>query len=337
MKASLSEGNQDKPLSPNIRAVELKKLTIDELLEISHLNRSEIEQRVLIAEEKFEEGAEVDKKSQEKLSKIKTKLERGKGIGDIDDLINKKYLTPELMLQLSTRLAKESYSTPEEKKNTKIKNQEYLPCRNSNSTNFSHLDFSNHLRIKKIDENQYSLKYKKGLENSENFAMTLQFKNNKCKILFESTFSKNKSYHPEEMQIAMLKKASELLPEIVEKLSLIQELDLERESIINSKTLDILSKFTDPNFAPTSEVNKIFFPSTPNGNNSMNFLNQLIKELLPNAHFVLEKTKVKSDLDENHNIVFKFKISQNPIESDLSSIPQPTSSKKILQPHSLVN
>ena len=29
MKASLSEGNQDKPLSPNIRAVELKKLTMD--------------------------------------------------------------------------------------------------------------------------------------------------------------------------------------------------------------------------------------------------------------------------------------------------------------------
>ena len=124
MKASLSEGNQDNPLSPNIRADELKKLTIDELLEISHLNRSEIEQRVLIAEEKFEEGAEVDKKSQEKLSKINTKLERGKGIGDIDDLINKKYLTPELMLQLSESLGNESRSTSEEKKNTNIKEQE---------------------------------------------------------------------------------------------------------------------------------------------------------------------------------------------------------------------
>ena len=336
MKASLSEGNQDKPLSPNIRAVELKKLTIDELLEISHLNRSEIEQRVLIAEEKFKECAEPNEENQAKLSKIKTKLERGKGIGDIDDLINKKYLTPELMLRLSESLGNESYSTPEEKKNTKIKNQEYLPYRESNSTNFSHLDFSNHLKIKKIDENQYSLKYKKGLENSENFAMTLKFKNNKCKILFESTFSKNKSYHPEEMQIAMLKKASELLPEIVEKLSLIQELDLERESIINSKTLDILSKFTDPNFAPTSEVNKIFFPSTPNGNNSMNFLRQL-KKLLPNTHFALDKTKITSNLNDRHNLVFKFKISQNPIESDLSSIPQPTSSKKILQPHSLVD
>jgi len=307
MKTSLDEGNQDKQLSPNICADELKKLTIDELLEISHLCRSEIEQRVLIADEKFKECTELDEKNQAKLFKIKTKLERGNGIGDIDDLINQKYLSPALMLRLSNSLGDESYSTPEEKENTKIKSQEELPYRESNSTNFPHLDFSNHLKIERIDENQYSLKYKKELEN---FAMTLKFKNNKCKILFECTFSKNKSYYPEEMQIAMLKKANELFPEIGKKLSLIQELDLERDSIVNSKTLDILSKFTNPKFAPTREVNRNFFPSTPNGNNSMNFINQL-KKLLPNTHFALDKTKIKSDSDEHHNLVFKFKASQN--------------------------
>ena len=336
MKISLDKRNQDRQLLQNIRADELKKLTIGELLEISHLNRSEIEQRVLIVDEIFKEFPELDKENQEKLLKIKTKLERGNGIGDIDDLINQKYLSPALMLQLSNSLADESYSTPEEKENTKIKNQEELPCRELNSINFSYLEFSNHLKIEMIDENQYSLKYNKGLKNSENFAMTLKFKNNKCKILFKSTHSANKSYHPEEMQIAMLKKASELFPEIGKKLSLIQELDLERESITNSKTLDILSKFTNPEFAPTREVNRDFFPSTPNGNNSMNFLNQL-KKLLPNTHFVLDKTKIKSDSDEYHNLVFKFKVSQEPIESDLSSITQPTSSETTLPPRSLTN
>ena len=331
MKTSLDEGNQDKQLSPNIRADELKKLTIGELLEISHLCRSEIEQRVLIADEKFKECTELDEKNQAKLFKIKTKLERGNGIGDIDDLINQKYLTPKLMLQLSNSLGNESFSTPEEKENTKIKNQEELPHRELNSINFSYLEFSNYLKIERIDENQYSLNYKKELEN---FAMTLNFKNNKCKILFGCTFSKNKSYHPEEMQIAMLKKANELFPKIGKKLSLIQELDLERDSIVNSKTLDILSKFTNPKFAPTSEVNKIFFPSTPNGNNSMNFINQL-KKLLPNTHFVLEKTKIKSDSDEHHNLVFKFKVFQEPIKIDLSSITQPTSGETFSQTHYL--
>jgi len=277
MKASLSEGNQDKPLSPNIRAVELKKLTIDELLEISHLNRSEIEQRVLIAEKKFKECAEPNEENQAKLSKIKTKLERGKGIGDIDDLINQKYLTPELMLRLSNSLGYLSNSlgyiscsTSEEKKNTNIKEQEEPLDRTSDLKNFPipNLDSSNHFKITKIDENQYSLKYNEG---SENFAFTLKFKNNKCKILFKSTYSGNKSYHPEEMQIAMLIELFSEFPEISEKLSLIQELDLERDSIINSKTLDILSKFTSPEFAPTREANRAFFPSTPNGNNSMNF------------------------------------------------------------------
>jgi len=334
MKTSLDEGNQDKQLLPNIRADELKKLTIGELLEISHLNRSEIEQRVLIADEKFKECPELDKENQAKLLKIKTKLERGNGNIPMDGLINQKYLSPALMLRLSNSLGNESYSTSEEKENTKIKNQEELPCRELNSINFSHLEFSNHLKIERIDENQYSLKYNKGLENSENFAMTLKFKNNKCKILFERTFSKNKSYHPEEIQIAMLKKASELFPEIGKKLSLIQELDLERDSIINSKTLDILSKFTNPKFAPTRDVNRNFFPSTPNGNNNMNFLNQL-KKLLPNTHFVLDKTKIKSDSDEYHNLVFKFKVSQEPIKIDLSSIIQPTSSETILPPRSL--
>jgi len=227
MKASLDEGNQDKQLSPNIRADELKKLTIGELLEISHLNRSEIEQRVLIVDEIFKEFPEIDKENQAKLLKIKTKLERGNGIGDIDDLINQKYLSPALMLRLSNSLGDESYSTPEEKENTKIKNQEELPCRELNSINFSQLEFSNHLKIERIDENQYSLKYNKGLKNSEDFAMTLKFKNDKCKILFKSTYPTNKSYHPEEMQIAMLIELFSEFPEISEKLLLIQELDLE--------------------------------------------------------------------------------------------------------------
>ena len=330
MKASLDERNQDKQLSPNICVDELKKLTIDELLEISHLNRSEIEQRVLIAEEKFKECTEPNEENQTKLFKIKTKLERGNRIGDIDDLINQKYLTSKLMLQLSNSLGYNSYSTLQEKKNTKIKSQEELPYRESNSTNFLDLDFSNHLKIERIDENQYSLNYNKGLEN---FTMTLKFKNNKCKILFKRTFSSNKSYHPEEIQIAML---VELFPEIVKKLSLIQELDLERDSIINSKTLDILSKFTNLNFAPTREANKNFFPSTPNGNNSMNFLNQL-KKLLPNTHFALDKAKIKSDLNQHHNIVFKFKISQDPIKSDLSSTTQPTSGETFSQTNYFVH
>ena len=181
MKAILSEERQDKQLSPNIRAVELKKLTIDELLEISHLNRSEIEQRVLIAEEKFEEGAEPNEENQAKLSKIKTKLERGKGIGDIDDSINQKYLTPELMLRLSESLGNASRSTSEEKKNTNIKEQEEPLDRTSDLKNFPipNLDSSNHFKITKIDENQYSLKYNEGFEN---FAFTLKFKNDKCKI-----------------------------------------------------------------------------------------------------------------------------------------------------------
>ena len=333
MKTSLDEGNQDKQLLPNIRADELKKLTIGELLEISHLNRSEIEQRVLIADEKFKECPELDKENQAKLLKIKTKLERGNGNIPMDGLINQKYLSPALMLQLSNSLADESYSTPEEKENTKIKNQEELPYRTSDLKNFPipNLDSSNHFEIKKIDENQYSLNYIKELEN---FAMTLKFKNDKCKILFKSTYPTNKSYHPEEMQIAMLIELFSEFPEISEKLLLIQELDLERESIINSKTLDILSKFTNPKFAPTRDVNRNFFPSTPNGNNSMNFLNQL-KKLLPNTHFVLDKTKIKSDSDENHNLVFKFKVSQEPIKIDLSSITQPTSSETILPPRSL--
>ena len=309
MKASLSEGNQDKPLSPNIRADELKKLTIDELLEISHLNRSEIEQRALIAEEKFKECAEPNEENQAKLSKIKTKLERGKGIGDIDDSINQKYLTPELMLRLSESLGNASRSTSEEKKNTNIKEQEEPLDRTSDLKNFPipNLDSSNHFKITKIDENQYSLKYNEGFEN---FAFTLKFKNDKCKILFRSTYSGNKSYHPEEMQIAMLIELFSEFPEISEKLSLIQELDLERSGIKNYKALDILSKFTNPEFAPTREANRAFFPSTPNGNNSMNFLRQL-KKLLPNTHFALDKTKITSNLNDRHNLVFKFKISQN--------------------------
>ena len=91
------------------------------------------------------------------------------------------------------------------------------------------------------------------------------------KFLFKSTYSGNKSYHPEEMQIAMLIELFSEFPEISEKLSLIQELDLERSGIKNYKALDILSKFTNPEFAPTREANRAFFPSTPNGNNSMNF------------------------------------------------------------------
>ena len=306
----------------------LKKLTIDELLEISHLDRSEIEQRVLIAEEKFKEGAEFDKENQAKLFKIKTKLERANKIGGINYLINQKYLNPDLILQLSNSLDWKSYLSLEEKGNTKLKQQEDLPYRESNSINFLHLDFSNHLKIERIDENQYSLSYNK---EPEDFVMNLKFKNNKCKILFERTFSSNKSYHPEEMQIAMLIKALESLPEIGKKLSLIQELDLERCDIKNSKTLTILSKFIKANFAPTREVNKNFFPSTPNGNNSMNFLNQF-KKLLPNANFTLDKTKIKSDL-KHHNMVFKFKISQELIESHLSSTTKPTSGETFSQTH----
>jgi hypothetical protein len=67
-------------------------------------------------------------------------------------------------------------------------------------------------------------------------------------------------------------------------------------------------------------------------NNSINFLNQL-KKLLPNAHFALDKTKIKSDLIKHHNLVFKFKVSQEPIKIDLSSITQPSSSAIFSQTH----
>ena len=130
MKTSLDEGNQDKQLLQNIRAVELKKLTIDELLEISHLDRSEIEQRVLIADEKFKECTELDEKNQAKLFKIKTKLERGNRIGDIDDLINQKYLSPALMLRLSNSLVMNHTQHQKKRKILKLKTKKNFRAEN---------------------------------------------------------------------------------------------------------------------------------------------------------------------------------------------------------------
>ena len=130
MKISLDKREQDRQLLQNIRADELKKLTIGELLEISHLNRSEIEQRVLIVDEIFKEFPEIDKENQAKLLKIKTKLERGNGDRPMGGLINQKYLSPALMLRLSNSLVMNHTQHQKKRKILKLKTKKNFRAEN---------------------------------------------------------------------------------------------------------------------------------------------------------------------------------------------------------------
>ncbi|MFM7701931.1 MAG: hypothetical protein ACKO6C_00510, partial [Alphaproteobacteria bacterium] len=149
------------------------------------------------------------------------------------------------------------------------------------------------------------------------YEMKVIFKDNKCKIIFCSTYPQNdQDLFPEDVQIQMIKKLANKFNEIKEKISNITELDLEQESVINQKTLKaLISHIADPNIlqTPSTHPNSIPFPKTPNGNNSMNFLRKFLAEFFPKREVSFDKAKIlREPILEFLNFKFKFKIGRQP-------------------------
>lgn len=306
-----------------------KQLSILELLDVSKLNREEIEERVKIIQGKIDSGEIINEKEKEKFDKIKFKLEIG-GVDSVENLkkfvsnyepsqpINIKYLNREFLEIITDLLGRRYFLSKGKIQKTQLKPQIFQPDRQSD--------------VGDIDEEveKYALlfrdeRYWVFSHNSfGSFNFNLAFNNNKCIIEFDEVKPRDpRSLYPEEIQIKLLKALIKNYKELDEKLSNISELTLQHNIITNNHTISaMISRIRSPeqkyDDSSSTDLEKVDFPKTPNGNNIMNFLREFAKNFCQEKDIKFDKGKTKLDMKNNHfSISFKFLI--NP--SDLVSEP----------------
>ncbi|MFZ9470684.1 MAG: hypothetical protein ACO26G_06530 [Rickettsiales bacterium] len=305
-----------------------KQLSIVELLDVSKLNREEIEERVIIIQEKIDSGEIINEKEKEKFDKIKSKLEIG-GVDSVENLkkfvsnyepsqpINIKYINREFLKTITDPMVHQYYLSEDRIQKTQLKPQIFQPDRQSVVAD---IDKEVEKDVLLFHDDRYWV-FSHNSFGSFNF--NLAFNDNKCIIEFEEVKpSYPSSLYPEEIQIKLLKALIKKYKELDEKFSNISELTLQHNAITNDDTLStMISHIRSPeqkyDDGSSTDLEKVDFPKTPNGNNIMNFLREFAKNFCQEKDIKFDKGKTKLAMGNNRlSISFKFLIHPSDLVSE---------------------
>jgi len=283
----------------------------EELLITNSLTLPQIIERLdLIKSLLSSEKIEFTEAQLQKLAKIidKSNYNSDNGDNEIDKLlksftpVSEKYFDNEKLKRLYEKLRASEELEGIQKINIK-------PKILRSSANFKNLENSikSETEIKSTGDNSFRLIYpkEKNKDRETQIEFEIKINDNKIEILFSKTYKESNldkmkpedGLFPEEIQITMFKKLLESYPTIKEKIKSAKKINCTRDNILNQKSLSLVGKYLQEKIDdPNNLESKKFLESTPNQNNSHNFINQLSEiigvEIKPSAPPKLKNIEV---------------------------------------------